>query len=211
MAEETEPAGTAGTTDQRENWFLLMDPAWQPEAENDTPPLSAVVGVWPLDSAGTVGKFHPNPDYEPSDENSPADPLDAVLHLAMRGEAEAELLQLMLRETVFDVAMNDEGRPVAATSPDDVPCVVVATAEVHRRRVNSPDWQRADLMELVELLDDDVDVLFNPGGAASVRLTGDFLRLTVLLDDDQVEALYSARPELRDLRISSYDTGPARS
>ncbi|SEF27756.1 hypothetical protein SAMN05421837_1031023 [Amycolatopsis pretoriensis] len=211
MAEETEAADTADPTEKRENWFLLMDPAWQPVAENDTPPLSAVVGVWPLDSAGTIGKFRPNPDYEPSDENSPADPLDAVLHLAMRGESQAELLQLMLRETVFDVAMNGDGRPMVTKSPDDIPCVVVVTAEVHRRRINSPEWQRSDLTQLAELLDDGVDALFNPGGAASVRLTGEFLRLTTLLDDDEVDALYSAQPEVHDLKIHALDISSAKS
>jgi hypothetical protein len=211
VADETEPTGQAGTSGSLENWFLLMDPAWQPQAENETPPISAVVGLWPLDSDGKVGKFRPNPDYVPSDEDSPADPLDAVLHLAMRGEAEAELIQLMLRESVFDVAMNGDGRPMVAKSPDDIPCVVVATAEPHRRRVNSPGWRRVDLEELVELLDDDIDVLFNPGGPASVRLTGDFMRETAMLDDDEVARLYSGRPEMNDLRFVSWDETPEQS
>jgi hypothetical protein len=207
VADEAKPGGTL------EHWFLLMDPAWQPQEENEEPPISAIVGLWPLDKAGKVGKFRPNPDYVPSDEDSPADPLDAVLHLAMQGDAEAELIQLMARESVFDVALNADGSPLVAPSPDDIPCVLVATAEPHRRRVNSPHWRRLDLDELVELLDDDIDVLFNPGGPASVRLTGDFLRETAMLDDEEVAQLYAARPELDDLdvRFVPWDVTPSRS
>src|SRR5262245_43196743 len=86
-----------------ENWMLLMDPAWQPQRENEPPPIEAVVGLWPVEEEGKVGKFRPNPDYVPSDEDSPSDPLDAVLRLVLRGQATTGHIQAMLRDTFLDV------------------------------------------------------------------------------------------------------------
>ncbi|MFC0547893.1 type VII secretion system-associated protein [Kutzneria chonburiensis] len=166
-----------------QDFFLLMDPSWNPD--RGTPPAEAVVGLWPVED-GTVGKFRSNPQYVATDGNSPSDPLDAVLRLALRGRAEARHIQLMLRDSLFDLAMNGDGRPLVTTSPDDVPCVVVASGEPHGQRVSAPRWRRVDLGDLVVLLADGVDVLFNPGGPASVRLTGDFLRETMMLGDDLV-------------------------
>jgi hypothetical protein len=168
-----------------------MDPAWQPASEADTPPIQSVVGLWPVEEEGKVGKFRPNPEYVPTDEDSPSDPLDAVLRLALQGRAEAEQIQLMLRDTLFDIAMNGDGRPLVTVSPDGISCVVVATGERHRQRVNSPDWRRIDLAELAELLADEVDVLFNPGGSAAVRLAGDFMRETLMMDEEEISELYA--------------------
>ncbi|MFC9251865.1 type VII secretion system-associated protein [Amycolatopsis thailandensis] len=173
-----------------ENWFLLMDPGWKPESEEDQPPVEAIVGLWPVEE-GRVGKFRPNPSYIPSDETSPTDPLDAVLRLVMRGEAEAEHIQLMLRDTLFDIAVDEDGSPLVRDSPDDIPCVVIATGEPHRLRISSPDWRRIDLAALVGLLTDGVDVLFNPGGPAAVRLNASFMRLSLDLDDEVVARLYA--------------------
>jgi hypothetical protein len=205
MTETTEGTQAGGLL---ENWFLLMDPAWRPASENDPPPIEAVVGLWPVEEEGVIGKFRANPDYMPTDENSPADPLDAVLRLVLQGRAEAEHIQLLLRDTLFDIAMNGDGRPLVTTSPDDLMCVVVATGEPHRRRIASPGWQRIDLGELVELLADDVDVLFNPGGPASVRLTGDFMRETLMLDDEEVAELYAnSNQDTSGLRVVSWEPG----
>lgn len=188
-----------------ENWFLLMDPAWRPASENDPPPVEAVVGLWPVEEGGSVGKFRANPEYVPSDENSPSDPLDAVLRLVLQGRAEMQHIQLMLRDSLFDVAMNGDGRPLVTKSPDDIACVVVTTGEPHRMRVSSPDWRRVDLEEVVDLLADGVDVLFNPGGPASVRLTGDFLRETTMLDDEKVAELYAEHRDAEGLRVVPWE------
>ncbi|WP_370948073.1 type VII secretion system-associated protein [Amycolatopsis sp. cg5] len=171
-----------------DNWFLLMDPAWRPAAENATPPIESVVGLWPVESDGKLGRFRPNPAYVPSSEDAPSDPLDAVLRLSQQGRAKTDHIQLMLRDTLFDIAMNGDGRPLITKSPDGNACVVVASGELHRARITAPEWLRIDLEDLVSLLADDVDVLINPGGPAAVRLTGDFMRETMLLDDEPVAA-----------------------
>ncbi|MGM1060378.1 type VII secretion system-associated protein [Saccharothrix sp. Mg75] len=192
-----------------ENWFLLMDPTWQPESEDEAPPLEAVVGLWPVEPEGQVGRFRANPSYVPSDPDSPTDPLDAVLRLLMKGEAEAEQLQLLLRDSLFDVAMNGDERPLVMRSPDDVPCVVIATSEVNRRRVFSPEWQRIDLSDLVVMLADGVDVLFNPGGPASARLLGDFMRRTHVMTEEDVAAAYEKFRDGRTLEVVPWDVPPA--
>jgi hypothetical protein len=191
---------------QLENWFLLTDPAWRPKAENDPPPIESVVGLWPVEEGGKLGKFRANPEYEPSDAASPSDPLDAVLRVVMKGDATAEHIQLILRETLVDIAMNGDGRPVITRSPDNKLCVVVVSSEIHRLRINSPDWARVDLDELVEMLDDNVDVFINPGGASAVRLDGDFLRDTLMMDEDDLDDLYAQyKPDTDSLRIIPVD------
>ncbi|GHH56536.1 type VII secretion system-associated protein [Lentzea cavernae] len=158
-----------------ENWLLLMDPGWEPEDEGEPPPLRAVVGVWAVEGQGAIGKFQANPDYVPSDGSSPSDPVDAALRLVLRGELPIEQARGVLAEVLVDVAMNGDGRPLVVRSPDDVPCVVVCTGQVHRDRTASPDWWRTGLAGLTGLLGE-FDCLINPGGPAAIRLTGDFLR-----------------------------------
>ncbi|MFE3173132.1 type VII secretion system-associated protein [Amycolatopsis sp. NPDC059090] len=205
MTAETETPEDAAD-EQLENWFLLMDPAWRPQAENEPPPIEAVVGLWPVEEGGKLGKFRSNPQYEPSDENSPSDPLDAVLRLVMKGDATAEHIQLILRETLFDIAMNGDGRPLITQSPDDKLCTVIVTSEVHRLRINAPDWERVDLDELVELLEDDIDVFINPGGASAVRLDGDFIRETLMMDEEELAGLYSEQElDSEGLRVVPVD------
>lgn len=162
--------------------YVLVDPLWQPESEDDVPPLDAVIGLWPFDQDGGVGKFQGNPGYRPADANAPSDPLDAVLRLLVRDEASVAELRSMLRNTLFDLAVAD-GRPLETTAPDGARCVLVATGAPHRARLRVPGWRRIDLEELVLVLADRVDVLVNPIGPASLRLTGEFMRETVLTDD----------------------------
>ncbi|RKT56749.1 type VII secretion system-associated protein [Saccharothrix australiensis] len=163
--------------------LLLVNPHWRPAREDVPPPFDAVVGSWPVED-GKVGRFRVNPGHRPPDEDAPSDPLDAVLRLVQRGGATTAHLQLLLWDTEFDVAVDGSGRPLVTTSPDDVPCVLLVTGEAHRARFPRSDWSRVDLVGLVTLLADGTDVLINPDGAAAVRLTGDFIRDTVLLGEE---------------------------
>ena len=165
-----------------EDFILLIDPEWQAEDDLDTPPFEAVVGLWPLEPDGSAGPFRSNPDYRPVTENSPSDPVDALLRLTLRGDAEVEHLQVVLRDCLVDQAMNGDGRPLITRSADGVPCAVVATSTPHRSRIVSPDWRRVGLPALVADLPDGMDLLLNPGGPAAVRLTGDFVRATAAID-----------------------------
>ena len=182
------------------DFFLLTDPEWD-DADSDETPIEAIIGLWPVDEQGKVGRFTPNPDYQPKYENSPSDPIDALLRLAMRGDAPMEQLQLILRDSMFDLAMNGDGRPLVLKSPDGVPCVVITTSGPHRERVMSPEWQPSDLMDLAQRMADGVDLLINPNGPAAVRLTGSFVRETVLMSDEDVAAAYAeAQAQVRAAR-----------
>ncbi|WBB80448.1 type VII secretion system-associated protein [Micromonospora sp. WMMD882] len=172
--------------DQVESYFLLMDPDWQPGPDDDAPDAGAVLGLWPVEADGGLGAFRANPDYRPRDADAVADPLDALFRLAVRGQAPAEQIQLALRDTLVDVALGGDDRPLILRSPDDVPCVVLATSAPQRDRVDAPRWRRIDLAELVALLPDRVDTLFNPAGPAPMRLIGDFVRETLLMGDDEI-------------------------
>ncbi|AGZ38784.1 hypothetical protein AFR_02475 [Actinoplanes friuliensis DSM 7358] len=152
--------------------FLLLDPEWQPDDSTATPPFEAVIGLWPRQADGSVGPFRSNPEYVPRYENSPSDPVDALLRLALRGDAELEDLQAVLRDTVVDLALNGDGRPLIQDS-----CVVVTTSALHRSRVSAPDWRQAGLTDVLAVLAD-WDLLINPGGPAPVRLAGAFVRET---------------------------------
>ncbi|HEX8865513.1 MAG TPA: type VII secretion system-associated protein, partial [Lentzea sp.] len=115
-----------------------------------------------------------NPGYRPSQPGSPTDPVDATLQLLVRGEVDSTALFAVIRESVFDVALDEDGRPIIAPSPDDVPSLLVSTAPAQRFRVQTDRWRsEVTATELSDLLREyEVDVLFNPGGPASIRLIG---------------------------------------
>ncbi|WDZ83747.1 type VII secretion system-associated protein [Micromonospora cathayae] len=184
---EAEPDDRKRTmVDQVDSYFLLMDPDWQPAPDDETPDPAALLGLWPVEADGSLGAFRANPDYRPRDADAVADPLDALFRMAVRGQAQAEQIQLVLRDTLFDVALNGDERPLIMRSPDGVPCVVIATSAPQRERVSAPQWRRIDLAELVSLLPDRVDTLFNPAGPVPMRLIGDVVRETLLMSDEEI-------------------------
>lgn len=158
-------------------WVFMIDPAWQPTEEGDRPPAEAVVGGWFVDAEGEVGRFHANPDYEPSTPTSPTDPVDASLQLVTQGKAGSDELMSTLREAMVGVAVDEDDNPVIDASPDGVPCVLVTTAPAHRHRVDVSQWADAHMVELVGALPDEgIDVLLNPGAPASMRLLATALK-----------------------------------
>ncbi|MDT5032342.1 MAG: hypothetical protein QOC94_2513 [Actinoplanes sp.] len=183
----TDPAAGEPMAD----YFLLTDPEWEESEDAGQPPREAVIGRWPVDEHGVVGLFRSNPDYRPRYGSSPSDPIDVLLRLAMQGDVPMEQLQLILRDSMFDLALNGDGRPLIVRSPDGVPCAVVTTSGPHRERVQSPDWTRIAVAELAQRLSDGVDVLINPNGPSTVRLAGSFVQETVLMTDEDVATAYA--------------------
>lgn len=173
-------------------WFLWLDPWRAPEAADSIPPPESVLGVWPSDGAGGVGRLRVNPDYVPSADESPTDAVDAMLRSLMRrGSDAAAYLQAVLCDVSFEVAMNGDGRALVVRSRDGSACLVVATAESHRRRVSAPAWCRVDLPGILDLLSDGGEVAFNPGGPASVCVADAFLRASCTLTQQDILALYA--------------------
>jgi hypothetical protein len=155
------------TSDQ---WLFLVDPAWQPASDGQNPPAESVVGGW-LVTDGVVGRFEPNPDYEPLTPESATDPVDAALRMAADGEVDSDALFAVIRESEFGVALDEHQRPLIAPAPDDVLSLLVTTAPAHRGRVRAEAWQVVNAAELAGLLaEHEVDALVNPGAATSTRL-----------------------------------------
>ncbi|WP_244876724.1 type VII secretion system-associated protein [Winogradskya consettensis] len=154
--------------------LLLIDPGWLPDSDDD-PPVDAVIGLWPRRDDGTLGPFRSNPDYRPVDDNSPTDPIEALIRVALAGDAEIDDLLTVLRDSTMEIALNGDGRPLILRADDGVRCVVVATSEPHRLRIASPDWRLVDAAELRALLPDGADVLVNPNSPVPARLAGEFV------------------------------------
>lgn len=125
-----------------------------------------------MTAEGGTRRFQANSDYEPSQPGSPTDPVDAALQLLVRGEADSDALFSVVRESVFAIALDGDGEPVVAPSPDGVPSLLVSTAPAQRSHVVADGWREEvparELSALLELYR--VDLLLNPGGPASVRL-----------------------------------------
>jgi hypothetical protein len=87
-----------------------------------------------------------------------------------------------------------------------VPCLLVTTSGRNRRYVvPEVDWLTADLEALVAVLDDDVDALLNPGAPRMTRLTGDFVRDALGLDDAEATALLlRSGPQRRQLTVVAW-------
>ncbi|MFI9387383.1 type VII secretion system-associated protein [Kutzneria sp. NPDC052558] len=150
-----------------DQWRLLVDPAWQ-SADGQKPPAESVLGGWAL-IEGVVGRFEPNPDYEPPTPDSATDPVDAALRLMAAGAVDAEALSSVVREAEFGVALDEHQQPLLAS--DGVPSFLVTTAPAHRRRIHCEAWQVVNAAELAAMLaDHEVDALLNPGSAAATRL-----------------------------------------
>ncbi|WP_436535576.1 type VII secretion system-associated protein [Actinoplanes sp. HUAS TT8] len=174
----------------REQFFVLMDPAWVPGPRGEAPAFEAVIGLWPILDGGRVGSFRTNPDHVPSGIGAPADPIDAALLAVATAGAGLDQVQVLLRDCLVEIGVDEAGRPLIADSPDDVPCLMVATSAINRGHAPAiPGWRTTDLDGLITVLDDDVDVLLNPGGPRMTRLTGGFVRAALALDETEVAEL----------------------
>ncbi|WP_091510899.1 MULTISPECIES: type VII secretion system-associated protein [Amycolatopsis] len=107
----------------------------------------------------------------------PTDPVDAVLRLLADGRAEPRDLLEVLPGVVFGIAVDASGTAIVEPSPDGLPTVLVTTAPGHRERVDVPGWLDARLADLAAALPSDgVDVLLNPGGSTSRRVSAQSVR-----------------------------------
>ncbi|BDT92273.1 hypothetical protein IFM12275_22490 [Nocardia sputorum] len=165
----------SGTVRQGD-WFVLTSPAWEPNESEQSPPPRTIVGRWKIGADGQVGPFEPNPAYLPPDEQSPTDPLDALLHLIHAGDADAgaELVPT-LRQSVVEIGCDEHGRPVIDKAPDDVPCVLVVTAHAQKFGPPVQRWLRLVGDELPAVIPPGVDILLNANGRAAFRLRAEAL------------------------------------
>ncbi|GAA0804836.1 type VII secretion system-associated protein [Spirilliplanes yamanashiensis] len=194
------------TTGVPAHHLLLTDPRWRPGDDGEEPPPGAVVGLWPVHPDGSTGPFSANPGHRPGTPDAPTDPLDAALRLLARRRLPPARVRLLLRESLVDVALDASGAPLLTASPDAATCVMVATAGAHAERIGAPRLLRAGVAEVAALLDDDVDVLVNPGGPAPVRLTRDFWCATAALTP--ADAAAGRAPRRSGTTAAPEGTGP---
>ncbi|MTD55838.1 type VII secretion system-associated protein [Amycolatopsis pithecellobii] len=185
MADEQPAAEAEEAEDPVANFVLVVDPAWAPADEEEEPPPYAVVGGWLFDEEGNTQRFVANPDYVPSRPGSPTDPVDAAMQTVVQNGADGSDLLEVMRDAEFGVAINADGSAVIAPSPDDIQCVLVTTAESHRKRVEVDGWVELHALELAAALPDSgVDVLLNPGAPASMRLDAPIFKNAMLAGVD---------------------------
>lgn len=158
------------------DWFVLFDPNWAGDPTQDTPPAEVMVGGWRLEQDGTLGPFRPNPGYRPQTPDTPSDPLDALLRLITAGEDRSDQIIPALTHTVVEIACDDQNEPRTALSPDNIPCVVVVTAEIHKHQLAVPRWLPVLGARLPETVPDGTDVWFNPGSDHPFRLATTAIR-----------------------------------
>lgn len=168
---EGETPETAAEGEPVDQWAVLIDPEWKPEHEDQSPPETAIVGSWHVGPDGSLLSFRPNHAYEPSSENSPTDPVDASVRLAMRGELSIPGLLAVLPGAHLLLGLDEEHTPIITRALDGQPSVLVLTAFAHARRLTVPVWAEVTAEEVADALPEEgVDVLLNPGAPASTRI-----------------------------------------
>ncbi|WP_159851083.1 type VII secretion system-associated protein [Nocardia sp. CY41] len=158
------------------DWFVLFDPNWSGDPTRDTPPVEVMVGGWRLEENGTLGPFRPNPGYRPQTPDTSSDPIDALLRLIAAGQDCGDQIVPTLLHTVVEIACDEDNRPRTALSPDDIPCVVVVTAELHKQHLPVPCWVSVLGSRLPEIIPDGTDVWVNPGSDHPFRLAATAIR-----------------------------------
>lgn len=144
------------------------------------------------------GEPENNPEYQPRNAGAPADPIDALLRLIERDEADPAELQVLLHDSLVDLAMNGDGNPLIVSLPDDGRAVVVTTSHPLRQHMPAPEWWPAGLDDLARLLPPGTDVVINPGVPGQVRFSAGALHATAALSADQVAALRAELPNRSD-------------
>lgn len=161
---------------RRADWFVLLDPTWRADNPHSEPPAEVIVGGWQLGMDGSLGPFRSNPRYAPADDSIPTDPIDALLRLITTGEDCAEQIIETLRNTVVQIGCDHQDQLCVGAAPDNVPCVLVVTAEVHKRHVDLPRWRPILGAQLPRVVPAGIDVLFNAGGNHQFRLVTDAIQ-----------------------------------
>lgn len=162
---------------QQDNWFVLLDPDWQPGTSTESPPADAIVGGWRMLEDDTIGPFEPNPVYTPRSESTPTDPVDALLRLIASGRLDlGDDLIARIRDSVIEIGCDAADQMLVGVAPDGAPCIPVVTAAVHKQSVDIEHWVPVLGAMLPEVVPPGIDILLNPGGSAQFRLITSALR-----------------------------------
>lgn len=135
------------------------------------PPPEVILGGWAIGEDGIPGPFEPNPNYAPSDEALPTDPIDAVLRRISNGDnVTGEEIIAALRNAVVEIGCDNQNEPLVIRAPDGAPCAAVATAAIHKRRVKAERWWPVLGTMPADIVPGGADILLNPGSPTQFRL-----------------------------------------
>ena len=152
------------------DWLVLVDPRWQETAPEVMPPSEVILGGWLVGKDGVAGLFEPNPHYFPTDETLPTDPIDALLRRSADGDdVDGEEIIAALRNAVVEIGCDNQNEPLIGPAPDGALCVPVATAALHKHRVEAARWWPAQCTALATIVPAGADILLNPGSPAQFR------------------------------------------
>ncbi|WP_051163363.1 type VII secretion system-associated protein [Nocardia brevicatena] len=155
---------------------MLVDPAWNRTDPAESPPVDVIVGGWELRADATTGPFRPNPRYRPSTPSVPTDPIEAVLRLIAEGQQLGTELVNAVRDSIVEIGCDVHNRPLPDTASGEVPCVIVATAELQKAHIDIDRWIPVHGNTLIDIIPTSADVLLNPAGVAPFRLRTATLR-----------------------------------
>ena len=155
------------------SWLYVIDPAFDPAG--DVPP-EGIVGAYRVDDRGNLGdEFAENPRYRPTPLAlrlpEPTDEVDALVQRAATGwAAESTLVDKLASSTLWLLA-GPTGEVFVGEEDGARRAVWVFTHPIHaRRRAPDQEVQQMDAAEILRAVPPDVELVVNPGAAASVRI-----------------------------------------
>nr|WP_157106701.1 type VII secretion system-associated protein [Nocardia arthritidis] len=149
---------------RRADWVVFVDSGWHETSPEAMPPPELILGGWMIREDGIPGPFEPNPNYVPTDEALPTDPIDAALRRAADGDnVTGEEIIAALRDAVVEIGCDNRNEPLVGRAPDGAQCVVVATAAIHKHRFEADRWWPVLGAALSDIVPDGADILINPG------------------------------------------------
>lgn len=159
-----------------EGWLFALDPAWTATEAEPVPPTTALVGGCRVRPDGTAGPFEPNPEYQPFDDQTPTDPIDAIIRRIVAGERLSEELRITIEHSLVEIACRTDDQLFTVDAPDGTLCAVMVTAAIQRIGIDAARWKTLVGADLGSIIPARVDILINPIGHAPLRLNTDRLR-----------------------------------
>lgn len=150
------------------SWVYSIDPRFDPDGEV---PAYAIVGAWPVDEAGELGEFRPNPNFRPPAD--PTDAVDATMQRAATGRGtNEEFFDTLVGSTVYLPAREDG--ELLAYRDDDGDYVAVLT-DPRQAMASAPRLVPVGFADLLRTLPADTDLWINPGGEVSLAASSSTL------------------------------------
>jgi hypothetical protein len=159
-----------------DQWLGMVDPLWTGEG---SPPAWAVVGHWRSGPTGEIEAWRANVGYRPSPTAygwpEPVDDVDAAMQLAATGYGPVDDVPRALAVARVAVLTGVGGRPLAATTRDGDPVILVFTTDDYLDSVGQLGAEVMPVSDLVDELPDGHRLYVNPTGPVSMVVETEML------------------------------------